>query len=66
MPKGVNYAYGYVVEVAAFINTAAGRRRSEDGCDRVHCCQAIASKLLDTAISYTVFRDKLRPTAGHH
>jgi hypothetical protein len=66
MPKGVNYAYGYFVEVAAFINAAAGRRRSEDGCDRAHCCEAIASKLLYTAISYTVFRGNLRPTAGHH
>jgi fumarate hydratase class II len=66
MPKGVNYAYGYVVKVAAFINAAAGRLRSEDGCDRAHCCEAIASKLLYAAISYTVFRGKLRPTAGHH
>jgi len=66
MPKGVNYAYGYGVGVAAFINAAAGRRRSEDGCDRAHCCEAIASKLLYTAISYTVFRGNLRPTAGHH
>lgn len=55
MPKGVNYAYGDVVEVAAFINAAAGRLRSDDGCDHAHSCEAIASKLLYTAISYTVF-----------
>ena len=66
MPKGVNYAYGYVVEVAALLEAVAGRLRSADGSDRAHCCEAIASKLLYTAISYTVFRGKLRPTAGHH
>ena len=66
MPKRENHAYGHVVEVATFINAAAGRLGSKDGCDHAHCCKAIASKLLYTAISYTVFRGKLRPTAGHH
>jgi len=66
MPRGVDYAYGCGMEVAAFINAAAGRLRSEDGLDCAHRREAIAGKLLYTAIGYTVFRGKLRPTAGHH
>ena len=66
MLKRENRAYGHVVEVATFINAAAGRLRSKDGCDHAHCCEAVASKLLYTAISYTAFPGKLRPTARHH